>query len=401
VSRRPVHLSTRAAGPLIALALALSLLIGASAAADAGTARADRGQKVGPIYFWANLGNPVKTPVHGFPNPPVIRPSTFILFEDGSWVIEKLHWKGWGSPVAKATGKSNADTDEPNVAEGKRIITPAKVILYNPGTFGGRRVYRCIRIKLKKPAHYTPSCLQRTGNSVILGPPGTGTPVGKEAAEEGARHIDEFFSPGRKIWCQISHLDGEASCGTYPEPPTHAAFLAKSGTVEICSVEKLEYPNGVGHGPPAGCFQNWPSNELPVLRVGEATNVGGVRCTSGTDGITCVRTTGPGKGNGFRIDAQEAVGLPSPTLQLAARRPACTKRALTKGLHQGGLRGYIAGETFGCAGSFAYAGVIVDGNEVTVLFRAAGRRWHPASRARFCENGSVPKQIYRPACESN
>jgi hypothetical protein len=45
--------------------------------------------------------------------------------------------------------------------------------------------------------------------------------------------------------------------------------------------------------------------------------------------------------------------------------------------------------------------VIVEGNEVTVLFRARGHRWHPVDRARWCEDGSVPKKIYRPACESN
>jgi hypothetical protein len=84
-----------------------------------------------------------------------------------------------------------------------------------------------------------------------------------------------------------------------------------------------------------------------------------------------------------------------------AARPACTRRTLTKGLRRGSLRGHIDGHTFGCAGRFAYAGVIVDDNEVTVLFRARGRRWHPVDRVRCCEDGSVPKAIYRPACESN
>jgi len=427
LSRRPVHLFTRAdrgaAVLLIALVLAWSALIAASASADPGPgtagARAERGPGAGPIYFWANLGFPVKTPVHGFHNPPVIRPATFIIFEDGSWEIEKLHWTGWGSPVAKATGKSNADTDVPNVAEGKRIITPAKVILFDPGSFGGRRVYRCIRIKLQKPAKFPTSCLRRTGNSVGLNPPGIGTPVGDEA-EEGVRHVAEFFSPGRQVWCQISTLLAQASCGTSPEPPTHSALMTKTGKVEICAVERLEYPGGAGHGPPAGCYQNWPTERLPILRIGEATGVGGFRCSSAADGITCVKVAGQGKGSGFRIDAEEAMELPASarradssagasemlgrdqaTPELATRRPACTRRALTKGLRSGGLRGYIDGETFGCAGRFAYAGVIVDRNEVTVLFRATGRHWQPASRARYCENGAVPKQIYQPACESN
>ncbi len=317
MSRRPVHLSAwaklGAARLLIALAFALSALfvLSASASPHTATVGVDRGQGAGPIYFWANLGYPVKSPVRGFPNPPVIRPSKLIIFEDGSWEIEKLHWTGWGSPVAKAIGKSNADTDDPNVAEGKRIITPAKVILYDPGTFGGRRIYRCIRIKLQKPASFPTSCLQRTGNTVGLSPPGTGTPVGNGAAEDGIRHVDEFFSPGRKVWCQISTFDTQASCGTYPEPPTHSAVIMKTGKVAICSVEKLEYPGGAGHGPPAGCFQNWPPEALPILHIGEANSVGAFSCSSEADGITCVKVSGAGNGNGFRINAQEAVELPS------------------------------------------------------------------------------------------
>jgi len=237
----------------IVLALMASMLIPGSAAAGPS----------GPIYFWADLGNPVKSPVRGFHNPPVIRPSSLMLFEDGSWLIEKLHWTGWGSPVAVAQGKSNSDTDKPNVAEGRRIITPATVTLYDPGVFEGRRVYRCIRMKLQPPAHYEASCLERSGTTVVLGPPGVGTPVGKSSV------------------------------------------------------------------------------------------------------------------------------------------PPCTKRALTKGLRNGGLRGYIPRDTFGCAGNFAYAGVIVDDNEVTVLFRARGGGWQPVDRGRYCENGSVPKAIYRLGCESN
>lgn len=254
----------RLAALSIVLALMASMLIPGTAAAGPS----------GPIYFWANLGNPVKSPVRGLHNPPVIRPSSLLLFEDGSWLIEKLHWTGWGSPVAVAQGKSNSDNDKPNVAKGKRIITPAKVTLYKPGVFEGRRVYRCIRIKLQPPAHYEASCLERSGSTVGLGPPGVGTPVGGEAAEGAARRVDESL-------------------------------------------------------------------------------------------------------------------------------PACTKRALTKGLRNGGLRGYIPRDTFGCAGNFAYAGVIVDDNEVTVLFRARGSGWHPVDRGRYCENGSVPKAIYRLGCESN
>jgi hypothetical protein len=94
-------------------------------------------------------------------------------------------------------------------------------------------------------------------------------------------------------------------------------------------------------------------------------------------------------------------GVSRVALELAGHRPACTKRALTRGLHRSGQRGYIDRDGFGCAGRFAFAAVIVDDVEITVLFRATDGRWHSASRARFCEDGTVPKKIYRPACETN
>jgi hypothetical protein len=103
----------------------------------------------------------------------------------------------------------------------------------------------------------------------------------------------------------------------------------------------------------------------------------------------------------FEGGESTAARLDRRAFDRAGRRPPCTRRALTTGLHRSGLRGYIDGDTFGCAGRFAYAGVIVDRNEVTVLFRATGRHWRAASRAHYCADGSVPRQIYRPACESN
>lgn len=110
----------------------------------------------------------------------------------------------------------------------------------------------------------------------------------------------------------------------------------------------------------------------------------------------------PGRADAsFEAGERLARRLDGRALDRARRPPPCTRRALTAGLRRSGLRGYIDGDTFGCAGRFAYAGVIVDRNEVTVLFRAAGRGWRAASRARYCENGSVPRQIYQPACESN
>lgn len=72
-----------------------------------------------PIYFWSNIPEPV-SPIF-VSNPLVIRPSTFLLFEDGQWVLQDMHWTGWGSRVASATGISSSSNDIPNAASGKRI----------------------------------------------------------------------------------------------------------------------------------------------------------------------------------------------------------------------------------------------------------------------------------------
>jgi hypothetical protein len=66
--------------------------------------RSDRAQAGGPIYFWANLGAAVSPPDKFAPNPFVMRPRAFVIFQDGSWQIEKLRWTGWGTSVAKARG---------------------------------------------------------------------------------------------------------------------------------------------------------------------------------------------------------------------------------------------------------------------------------------------------------
>jgi len=85
------------------------------------------------------------------------------------------------------------------------------------------------------------------------------------------------------------------------------------------------------------------------------------------------------------------------------RTPPCTKPAFTSGLHRGANR-FPHGEVvrpWGCAGRFAYAAVIVTGNELTILFRAHGAAWETASRARYCTDGSVPLRIWQNACNTN
>lgn len=99
-----------------------------------------------------------------------------------------------------------------------------------------------------------------------------------------------------------------------------------------------------------------------------------------------------------------AIALAAPAGSLAASTvPPCTKQALKAGLKRG-YDPFPQGELvrpWGCAGQYAYAGVIVQGNELTILFREVRDVWSTASRAKYCTNGSVPSRIRVPACNTN
>lgn len=100
----------------------------------------------------------------------VVEPTGLALFADGQWVLEGLHWTGWGSPVAHATGISSSSNDIPNAAEGMRIKTSAEATLSSPGSFLGHRVYRCIDVAVPPPANFGGrKCLKRTGSLYIFG----------------------------------------------------------------------------------------------------------------------------------------------------------------------------------------------------------------------------------------
>jgi hypothetical protein len=255
------------------------------------------------IYFFANPGVPADAPYNHL----VMRPTGIPLFQDGQWVLEKLHWTGWGSNVAHARGLSSSSNDQPNAAEGKRIITWAKVRLSKPGRFHGHEVYRCFSVTVPPPAHYGRACLQRIGRSVGLFTPGSGAPVGVDNGTPGVRHLIQFLSPDRKVWCGFDDILGKVSCGTEPTPPTRSASIDRQGRVSICEVLQLEYPPGAKV--PLGCYQNWPlpREHFPVLHYGERTAFGHFDCTSATNGITCEKISGASRGSGFRVSKDEAV----------------------------------------------------------------------------------------------
>jgi hypothetical protein len=102
-------------------------------------------------------------------------------------------------------------------------------------------------------------------------------------------HLNDFLSPDRKVWCNLSKdsVEDRAWCVTKFPEPVHSATLKRTGEVTIC--------NGF-------CTQNWYAG-APLLRYGQQTEHYGYRCTSETKGITCtVIAQGRGHGKGFLIN---------------------------------------------------------------------------------------------------
>ena len=117
---------------------------------------------------------------------PQVKPSTWLMFADGSWVLEKLKWTGWGTKVAHAAGISSASNGIPSQAQGKRIKKKAKVTLWNPGKVLGKRVYRCFALTLPKQAYSMTDCLENSHGWNYLPtkatPPGTSTTTASPAS---------------------------------------------------------------------------------------------------------------------------------------------------------------------------------------------------------------------------
>lgn len=78
-------------GAAIAAAPAAALTVGRAPVASA-TSRA-RVRLPQPIYFWGSVASTIRAPGM-LPLPEVIRPSSILLFADGSWDIGHLHWTG-------------------------------------------------------------------------------------------------------------------------------------------------------------------------------------------------------------------------------------------------------------------------------------------------------------------
>lgn len=100
--------------------------------------------------------------------------------------------------------------------------------------------------------------------------------------------------------------------------------------------------------------------------------------------------------------AAVALGCALPSTAAARSGAPCTKAALNAGLHRGAdprPTGYVV-PSFGCVGDFAHAGVVVDGNAESDVFRARHGRWATISKGPVCNHSlKVPHVIYYWACE--
>jgi hypothetical protein len=202
----------------VALALALPALAHAAAVTQ-------------PIYFWSSTADAVSVPKGALPqgNARVIRPSVIGMLADGSWNIDHLRWSVWGGGVARATGISNASNAIPNAAQGKRIKRPANVIVSDPGRFEGHEVYRCFTLTVPSfPASDERLCLKDR--------------AGYHYFESTAAHLDDFLSPDRKVWCDMSSspilcaTGGGSLTGSDGSPAQRPATLSSAGRVTSCFV---------------------------------------------------------------------------------------------------------------------------------------------------------------------
>jgi len=234
-----------------------------------------------PVYFFSNNSVPINS--H---NPLVMRPSGFPLFLDGQWVLQDLHWAGWGSSVARATGISNSSNDIPDAASGKRIKTWADMTLSSPVRWRGHEVYSCFKILVPPPASDLSGCVLPNppiGNGWLLGGAGGGV---------------EFLAPGQDVWCAVNN---ESFCESGPPGswvgPSLGATLYRTGKVALCSVPQARLSTE------GGCTDNWDASS-PVLKIGQEIRADNVLCKSERRGIVCTIASGRQKGKGFLITSK-------------------------------------------------------------------------------------------------
>ena len=86
-------------------------------------------------------------------------------------MLMHLRWHGWGTALARATGRWSASDCTPNCASGRRTTGPGDLTLWSPGWIFGHRVYRCFQIILTGHTwSRARTCLRREGGFYIYAP---------------------------------------------------------------------------------------------------------------------------------------------------------------------------------------------------------------------------------------
>jgi hypothetical protein len=213
------------------------------------------------ISFYGDLGNPINSPY--IKNRRLVRPSGLPVFEDGSWVLEKLRWSVWGSSVARATGISSSSNCKPNCATGKRRNLPARFTLSSPGRVLGHRVYRCFQLTVPaQPKSDEHQCLGHEGKLIAYVPVATsGVAFSPNPAGITCLLYDRGTARGAYVFCWL---------GSHWPPAVHATLSAYGSIDETAMIAQ---PTGLGGR---------------ALAYGKSIMVGRFRCRSAVAGLTCV-----------------------------------------------------------------------------------------------------------------
>jgi hypothetical protein len=192
------------------------------------------------------------------------------------------------------------------------------------------------------------------------------------------------------------------SCQSATSSRAMSASLTPDGKVTTC---ELPLGSSPGCSPRPGAVYRSLFASNPEPRVGPFACIPITRLLFVTKPTGAVCTV-VSSGKGFRITAGKLsrVNTISP-----GPHPPCTKAALTAALerayHERSLAPSYLSKGSQCVGSYAL-GQFIDvhggqGDDVTVVFRAAGRVWTLAGRGKICEDGEIPARIWYFSCAVN
>jgi hypothetical protein len=215
------------------------------------------------------------------------------------------------------------------------------------------------------------------------------------AASSAAPSSQRFTVGSTGVTCAIAPTS--VSCQSATSSPTVSATLSPEGKVSTCSAPQGSSPRCILW--PGAVYKNFS----PAPPIGRFACIPlGSDFFNEPTGIVC---TVIATGQGFRITAGTVsrVNTISP-----GPHPPCTTAALTSALerayHERSLAPSYLSKGSQCVGSYALGQFISvhDGqsDDVTVVFRAAGRAWMLGGSA-DCGNGGIPARIWYLSCAVN